>query len=143
MLGTELVDARREREAHAGRALRERDRAAVHREQHHIVDAGLELPRRRLVEHPATGGAVADLELVGRDVDAGVLEIGGALVVEDQVGIGLVAADRLDGVDRRLHFEVAWDHRVGFVEQADRVGGAAGRVDLVAPVGDREVAHRR
>ena len=63
--------------------------------------------RRCLDELVPTGFVdIAHLELVVRNIDAGILEICRVDVVEDQVRVRLQAADRLAGRDRRRDFEV-------------------------------------
>ena len=86
---------------------------------------------------------MTELELVGRDVDTGELEVGVALPVEDQERVGGVAAGGLDGIDQRLHLEDDGNLGVGLVEQADRVAEGRRRRHLVAVVGDREAADLR
>ena len=84
----------------------ERGRHAVHGQQDVVVPVGLE-PRGGLHIHvPAVGVAMPDLQLVDRDVHSGELEVGRALVVEDEVRVGPQASGRFARVDGRQHLEV-------------------------------------
>ena len=73
------------------------DDEAVHRHHDGGEGPGLDRAGRALrIDEPPGAGAAADDDLVGRLVDAGELEVGGRLVVEDQVGVGTPSAGRLD-----------------------------------------------
>ena len=71
------VDARREGVGEVADVVdAQRGGQAVDREQQVVVGVGLDLDRRLHVDDPAGGRSVAHLEFVGRDVDAGELEVG-------------------------------------------------------------------
>ena len=79
-----------------------RDGGAVDRDEHVVVGVRLDLDvGLRATTCQPRRVAVAHLELVGRDVDAGELEVGRREVVEDHVGVGLPAAGRLRRPDLR------------------------------------------
>ena len=79
----------------------ERDMGAVDRHKHVVQLVGFEVCRLgRLYQlMPAGLVAVPHLHLVVRDVDPGILEVGGREVVEDNVGIRLRTAGGLLGAD--------------------------------------------
>src|SRR5688572_27215221 len=79
---------------------------------------------------------MADFQLVCRNVDAGKLEIGFALVIKDDVGVTLETARRLPCTERREHLKVA-RHILIDQEDADRVFAQRFRSDLISSLTDR------
>src|SRR5262249_27224255 len=91
---------------------------------------------------------MAELDLLGRAVHAGELEVGRAEIIVDDVGVRLVAAGRLADHDRRRHLEVVGDVVV-LIEHRERAGANTGRGRVERTVchapgaGDRQTPRAR
>ena len=138
--GEPLVGAGREGVGEVGHPVdHDGDVRPVHRDEHVVVDVRPDTHVRLSHHHPAGGVPVTHLELVGRDVDAGELEVRRTEVVEDDVGVGGEPTDRLDGLHQRPHLEV---HRqVGVVvEDRHRIPGRRAGRDLQRTPGNHPAA---
>ena len=64
--------------------------------------------------------------LVGRDIDSGEFKVGGALIIENDIGIGFVPGQGFGSVDGRLYFKVIGTKSID-IENRDSILALGGR----------------